>query len=137
MREIRRRLRQLPRDRREEVVSSVREGQAVADPRDAALAAAWAENLASFASRLPWWLIPLERPRGWHARLWVVHLIWIVAFGAYAYVQLWSWLPGWAQWVLLIFLLSSVVTTPFTIRKMLRAYWNAPNAARRNRELAA
>ena len=104
------------------------------DPRDAPLAAAWAERLAAKAQRTPWWLLPLTRPRGWRARLWVVHLVWVVGTAAYAFVLIWLLLPGAWRWVLLGFLVYSVSTTPFTMRQMLRAYWNAPEAARRNRQ---
>ena len=34
------------------------------------------------------------------------------------------------------FLVYSAVTTPFAIRQMLRTYWNAPEAAERNKEVA-
>jgi hypothetical protein len=136
MREIRRRLRKLPRERRKDVVSSIREGRSVRDPRDAPLAAAWADRLAAKGQRSPWWLLPLSRPRGWRARFWVVHLVWIVAAAAYAYVLLWSLLPGVWRWLLLGFLVYGAITTPFTMRQMLRAYWNAPEAAKRNRQAA-
>src|SRR5438105_10673976 len=94
MREIRRRLRKLPRERRKDVVSSIREGRSVRDPRDAPLAAVWAERLAAKGRRSPWWLLPLTRPRGWRGRLWVVHLVWIVGAVAYTYVLIWSLLRG-------------------------------------------
>lgn len=136
MREIRRRLRELPRERRKDVVSSIREGRLVRDPRDAPLAFAWAERLAAKGQRSPWWLLPLSRPHGWRARFWVVHLVWIIAAAVYAYVLLWSLLPGVWRWVLLGFLVYSAITTPFTMRQMLRAYWNAPEAAKRNRQAA-
>src|SRR3954452_12665521 len=136
MREIRRRLRQLPRDRRKDIASSIREGRAVRDPRDAPLAAVWAERLAAKAQRSPWWLLPLTRPRGWRARFWVVHLVWVLGAVALAYVGIWSLLPGAWRWVLLGFLVYSAITTPFTIRQMLRAYWNAPEAAGRNKQVA-
>jgi hypothetical protein len=136
MPEIRHGLRQLPRARRKDIVSSIREGRAVRDPRDAALAAAWAERLDAKARRSPWWLLPLTRPRGWRARLWVVHLVWIVGAVAYAYVSIWSLLPGVWRWALLGFLSYGAITTPFTMRQMLRAYWNAPEAAARNKQIA-
>src|SRR5438067_2180523 len=78
MREIRRALRKLPRERRKDVVSSIREGRSVRDPRDAALAAVWAERLAAKGQRSPWWLLPLARPRGWRGWIWGVHLGWLV-----------------------------------------------------------
>jgi hypothetical protein len=55
---------------------------------------------------------------------------------AYAYVRIWSLLPGVWRWVLLGFLVYSAITTPFTIRQMLRAYWSAPEAAGRNKQAA-
>ena len=136
MPEIRRRLRQLPRERRKDIVSAIREGRAVRDARDAALAAAWAEQLEAKARRPPWWLLPLTRPRGWRARLWVVHLILIVGAVAYAYVSIWPLLSGVWRWALLGFLVYGTIITPLTMRQMLRAYWNAPEAAIRNRRIA-
>jgi hypothetical protein len=109
----------------------------VADPRDATLAAAWAERLVAFARRWPWWLVPLQRPRGWRARLWVIHAVWIGVALVFASAVIWSTLPGLWRWIVVGFLAYSATTTPFTLRKMFRAYWNAPEAARRNREVAA
>jgi hypothetical protein len=136
IREIRREVRQLPRERRRDVLASIREGRAVRDSRDAALAAAWAERLAAKAERSPSWLLPLNRPRGRRAWLWVVHLVWIVGAISYAYVRIWSVVPGIWRWVLLAFLAYSAITAPLTLRQMLRAYWNAPEAAMRNNQAA-
>jgi hypothetical protein len=140
MRTVRRLLRQLPRDRQREIATSIREGRAVKDPRDAPLAAAWAERLVASAPRVPSWLLPLtRRPQGWRAWAWLFHLVWIVAVLAYVYYQLWNGLSGVWRWVLLGFLAYTVLTMPLTfrtIRRMLRAYWNAPEAAKKNRELA-
>jgi hypothetical protein len=135
--EIRRRVRGLPRERRKDVVASIREGRAVTDPRDAPLAAAWAERLSAYARRSPWWLLPLQRPRGWRARLWVVHVVWIAVALAFAVAVIWSILPGLWRWAVVGFLVYSAATTPLTMRKVFRAYWNAPEAARRNREAAS
>jgi hypothetical protein len=41
------------------------------------------------------------------------------------------------RWVVLGALAYSVIATPVTIAQMLRAYWNAPEAARKNRQLLA
>jgi hypothetical protein len=135
MREIRRRLRELPRERRKEIASSIRNGRAVRDPRDARLAVAWAETLEAKARRVPWWLLPLSRPHGWRAWLWIVHFVWLAAAIAYAYVGIWPVLPNVWRWVALGFLAYSAVAMPFTFRLILRTYWNAPDAARQNREL--
>jgi hypothetical protein len=50
-------------------------------------------------------------------------------------VVLWSILPGVWRWVVVAFYAYSALSTPFTIGRMLRMYWNAPEAERRNREL--
>lgn len=115
---------------------AIREGRAVADPRDAELAAAWADNLAAKGRRFPWWVLPLTRPRGPRAWLWVAHLVWITVAIVYAYVRIFSLLPGAWRWVLLGCLGYAALTTPITMRQLLRAYWNAPQAAERNRRLA-
>jgi len=139
MRQIRGQLRQLPRERRTDISRAIREGRAVQDSRDAALAASWAERLEAAADRFPrWtrWVLPLRRPRGWRARVWAVHAVWLTAAIVYAYVTLWHLLPGLWRWLLVGFLVYSGLTTPLTIRRMLGAYWNAPEAAKKNRELA-
>ena len=134
MREIRRKLRQLPRERRKDIAASIREGRAVNDPRDAPLAAAWAERIVRLARRFPAWALPLRsRPQGWRAWAWLLHLTWILVAAAFAYYLLFLWLRGVWRWVLLGFLVYSALTTPLTIARMLRAYWNAAEAARRNR----
>jgi hypothetical protein len=139
MREIRRELRQLPRDRRKDIVSSIRAGEAVADPRDAALAIAWAEHLT--AKRHGWWwprwAMPRKRPHGWRAWVWLLHLAWIAAAVAYAWTMLWPALPGIWRWVIVGFVVYSTIATPITMRQVLRAYWNAPQAAEKNRQRIA
>jgi hypothetical protein len=135
LQEIRAAVRRLPPERRRDVVGALREGRAVRDPRHAVLAAVWAEALVAKAARTPWWLLPLRRPRGWRARLWVVHLVWLAVAISFAYIGLWSVIPGVWRWVVLGFLVYSVLRTPLTFRQMLRAYWNAPEAAERNRQL--
>lgn len=137
IREIRREVRGLPRERREEIAASIREGRAVNDPRDAALATAWAERLVLAARRFPSWALPLRcRPQGWRAYAWLLHLGWIVGAAAFAYHLVFLSLSGVWRWVLLGVLAYSALTTPFTIARMLRTYWSAPEAATRNRELA-
>lgn len=134
-REVRHRLRELPKDRRKDVMSSIREGRAVRDPRDAPLAAALAERLSVSGRRWPWWVVPMERPRGWRAWLWVIHGIWIVFAFAFAYVLIVSRMPGMWRWVVLGLLVYTAITMPIMLRQTLRAYWNAPEAARRNKDV--
>jgi hypothetical protein len=122
------------------MASAIRDGRAVRDPRDAPLAAAWAEAISVNAVRAPQWLLPLaRRPRGWRAKVWLLHLVWVTAAVAYAYYTLWRVLTGAWHWVLLGFLIYVVLSLPMTFRTMrrtLRASWNAPAAAEANRELA-
>lgn len=122
------------------MASAIREGRAVGDPRDASLTAAWAEALAANATRVPQWLIPLaRRPQGWRARVWLFHLVWVVAAVGYAYYTFWHVLTGTWHWVLLGFLIYVGLSLPMTFRTMrrtLRTHWNAPVAAKANRELA-
>jgi hypothetical protein len=71
--------------------------------------------------------------------VWFLHLAWVVAAVAYAYYTLWRGLKGTWHWVLLGFLIYVALSLPMTfrtMRRMLRAYWNAPVAASANRELA-
>ena len=138
MREIRRRLRELPKDRRKDVLSAIREGRAVRDARDAPLAADWAETLSAKWQRVPAWAMPRSRPTGWRARAWFLHVVWMLAGLAYAVRTVaWPELPGLWHWVIVAFLAYGVLTTPITLRQMLRAYWNAPRAASENRDLIA
>lgn len=140
MREIKQRLRKLPRERRREIALSIREGRAVNDPRDAPLAVAWAERLAANAHRSPASLLPLtQRPTGWRAWAWLIHLAWVLAALTYVYYRLWHEVTGTWHWVLLGFLAYTVCGMPFTVhavRRTLHAYWNAPDAAKQNRQLA-
>jgi hypothetical protein len=137
IREIRRRLRALPRERRKDVLAAVREGRSVHDPRDAALTVDWAETLDAKrrAWVWPWWILPRSQPSGWRAWAWLVHVVWITTAIAVADATLWRSLPGIWRWVVIGVLAYGLVSTPITIRRMLRAYWNAPEAARRNRQL--
>jgi hypothetical protein len=137
--EVRRRLRQLPRDRRKDIAAAVSEGRAVRDPRDAPLAAALAERRAAGAARYPSWLLPLaRRPQGWRAWAWLFHLTWVLAATRYAYYQLLQGSSGMWHWFLVGFLIYCLLTLPLTVRtisRTLRSSWNAPEAAKKNREL--
>lgn len=133
LRDVRRAIRRLPRDRRKDIISSIRAGRAVSDPRDAALAVAWAERLERF--RWPGWLMPRSRPQGKRAWLWLAQLVWIVAAVVAALASLWSSIPGVWRWVIVGLLAYSALVTPLTIAQTLRAYWNASDAAEENRRL--
>jgi hypothetical protein len=102
MREIRRRLRELPRQRHKDVLAAVREGRDVRDPRDAALAVDWAETLDAKRQAWvwPWWILPRTRPSGWRAWAWLVHVVWITIAIAVADATLWHSLPGIWRWVI-------------------------------------
>lgn len=138
-REIRRRVRQLPRERRKEIGRAIRNGRAVDDRRDAALALALAENLARKRRFWPWWVMPRRRPTGWRVWAWILHLAWMLGALAYACAVVlpsaWGALPGVWRWVVAGFLAYAWISMPFTIAWMLRIYWNAPEAARKNRAL--
>jgi hypothetical protein len=137
MGEIRRRLRELPRERRRDLVAAIRGGRTVRDPRDAALAVAWAETLDAKrqAWAWPWWVLPRSRPRGWRAWIWLLHLVWITAAIAVADATLWHSVSGLWRWIVVGLLAYGLVTMPFTIWRLLQAYWNASDSARENHEL--
>ena len=103
------------------------------DPRDAALAVAWAQRLQQVS--WPRWALPRTRPHGWRRWLWLAHLVWILAAGAIAVVRVWSSIPDAWRWLLVGLAAYTLVSLPFTLAPMLRLYWNAPEAERRNREL--
>src|SRR5438132_6773301 len=88
----RRAVRALPRERRRALVRALRAGRAVEDPRDAALAVAWAQRLQQVS--WPRWALPRTRPHGWRRWLWLAHLVWILAAGAIAVVRVWSSISG-------------------------------------------
>jgi hypothetical protein len=140
-RELRQQLRRRPRDRRKDIGRAIRQGRAVNDPRDAALAAALAERLDKRRRLWPWWIMPRSRPTGWRAWAWIVHLGWMVGGVVYALVVIspgvWSALPGVWRWLLVGVLAYGAISTPVTIAWMLRIYWHAAEAARKNRELLA
>ncbi len=133
LRDVRRALRRLPRERRKDLVAAIRAGRAVSDPRDAHLAVAWAERLARV--RWPGWVMPRSRPEGKRAWLWLLHLAWIIAAIVVAIATLWPSIPGIWRWIILGFFAYSAIVTPLTIAQTLRAYWNAPEAAEKNRQL--
>jgi len=126
-------LRSLPAKRRRAIARSVRAGRAVDDPRDAALAVAWARRIQ--AVRLPRWLLLREKPHGGRTVLWVVHAAWISAVVAAA-VLVPAWRAGGiVRWLVVGAVLYSLVSLPWLLSLTLRARWNAPEAERRNREL--
>jgi len=137
MREIRRRLRELPRERRHDLLAAIRSGRAVQDPRDAALAVAWAEALDAKRQTWAWprWVLPRSRPTGWRAWAWLAHFIWITVAMGVADATLWHSLPGFWRWIIIGVVAYGFVTMPFTIWRMLQAYWNASEAARKNHDL--
>jgi hypothetical protein len=135
LRDVRRAIRRLPRERRKDILAAIREGREVKDLRDARLAAAWAERLQH--GRWPSGLMPRSRPHGKRAWLWLLHLGWIIIATVGAFLIFWSIIPGIWRWVAIGIYAYSAVITPFTVRQMLRAYWNAPEAAKKNRQLAA
>jgi hypothetical protein len=135
LRDVRRAIRRLPRERRKDILAAIRGGREVKDLRDAHLAAAWAERLEHV--RWPSWLMPRSRPHGKHAWLWLLHLGWIIFASVGAFLTLWPMIPGVWRWIAVGICAYSAVVTPFTVKQVLRAYWNAPEAARKNRKLAA
>jgi hypothetical protein len=137
LREIRAELRKIPRDRRLEIVESIRAGRAVADPRDAALAVAWAEYLDRRRQSRAWlpWVLPRARPMGRHAWLWGLHVVAMLVAVAFVCRFAWTWIPSPWHWLVLGWVVCSIATVPVTLRQTLRSYWNAPRAAEANRKL--
>ncbi len=137
LREIRGELRKLPRERRREIGNAIRAGRAVTDPRDAALAVAWAEYLDKRRYTWAWppWVMPRERPVGRHAWFWSLHVVAMLAAIGLACALSWASIPSPWQWLVVAFVVYSVATVPFTLSRVLRTYWNAPQAAAANREL--
>lgn len=132
---IRRELRQLPRERRREIAAAIRTGRAVADPRDAALAAAWAEQLCATAQRR-WAVLLLTRPHGWRAWTWIVYFVSFAGVFAYEWrTVMWPLLPTPWRWLLVGILIYGAISSPLAIRKVLRTFWNAPEGARQNRRI--
>src|SRR5689334_10873660 len=112
LREIRAELRKIPRDRRREIVNAIRAGRAVADPRDAALAAAWAEYLDRRRSSWAWprWVMPRERPTGRHAWFWGLHVVWLLAAIGLACALSWTSIPSPWQWLFVAWIVYGVAT---------------------------
>jgi hypothetical protein len=135
LREVRRALRQLPSERRKDVLAAIRAGRAVNDPRDAVLAVAWAERLSKV--RWPAWVMPRARPHGKRRWLWLLHLTWVVGALVVALISSWSSIPGNWRWLLVGVLAYGTIVTPITIARVLRTYWNAPETAEKNRQLLA
>jgi hypothetical protein len=135
LRDVRRAVRQLPRERRKDVLAAIRAGRAVNDPRDAVLAVAWAERLGKV--RWPAWVMPRERPHGKRRWLWLLHLTWVVGAVVVALISSWSSIPGIWRWLLVGVFAYGTIVTPITIARVLRTYWNAPEAAEKNRQLLA
>ena len=52
-----------------------------------------------------------------------------------ALISLWSSIPGGWRWLLVGVLAYCAIGTPITIARVLRMYWNAPEAAEKNRQL--
>ena len=103
------------------------------NPRDAALAVAWARRIQ--AVPVPGWLVPREKPYGGRAVLWLLHAAWISAV-VVAAVLVPAWHAGGiVRWLVLGAVLYSAVGLPWVLSLTLRARWNAPEAERRNREL--
>jgi hypothetical protein len=132
--DLRRALRALSPQRRREIARAVREGRAVDDSRDAALAVAWARRVQA----APWlkWVLPETRPHGRRAVLWLLHATWFLLAVATAVAFAWESL-GLARWLVLAVLAYGIVSMPWLLAHVLRTRWNAPEAERRNSELLA
>jgi hypothetical protein len=131
--DLRRELRALSSERRRAVGRAIREGRAVDDPRDAALAVAWARRVQ--VTWWPGWALPRSRPRGRRALLWLLHATWSIAVLVLALAAFLSQSHGIIRWAIVGVLVYGVVSMPWVLRFMLRMRWNAPDAERRNREL--
>ncbi|HLX33050.1 MAG TPA: hypothetical protein VKR79_09830 [Gaiellaceae bacterium] len=64
-----------------------------------------------------------------------MHFIWIAVAIAVADATLWHSLPGLWRWVIVGALAYGLITMPLTLWRVLQTYWNASEAAHRNREL--
>jgi hypothetical protein len=129
---LRRALRALPRERRRALVRAVREGRAVDDPRDAALAVAWARRIQ--VARWVGWALPKTRPQGRRAILWMAHGMWVILTLVVAVVFAWQSL-GVMRWIVVGVFAYGVFSVPWVLRLVLQTRWNAPEAERVNREL--
>ena len=81
--------------------------------------------------------MPRERPHGKRLWLWLLHLAWIVATAAVALIISWSSIPGVWRWLVVAVLAYWAIATPITMGRVLRTYWNAPEAAEKNRQVLA
>src|ERR1700733_15049775 len=130
LRDVRRSLRDLPRDRRKDVIAAMRAGRAVTDPRDARLAIAWAERLGGV--RWPRWAAPRSRPRGMRAWLWLGHAALMLAAVIGVCSTLWSETSHAWRWVIVVVIAYTAVSMPIVTVQTLRLYWNAGEAAKAN-----
>jgi hypothetical protein len=81
--------------------------------------------------------MPRTRPHGKRRWLWLLHLTWIVGAVVVALITAWPSIPGNWRWLLVGVLAYGTIVTPITIAQVLRTYWNAPEAAEKNRQLLA
>jgi hypothetical protein len=79
--------------------------------------------------------MPRERPRGKRRWLWLLPLAWAVGALVVALISSWSSIPGIWRWLLVGVCAYGAIVTPITIARVLRTYWNAPEAAEKNRQL--
>jgi hypothetical protein len=131
--EVRRSLRDLPRERRKDVIAAMRAGRAVTDPRDASLAIAWAERLGRV--RWPRWIAPRSRPSGNRAWLWLGHAALMLAALIGVCSTFWSQTPHSWRWAIVVVIAYTAVSTPIVTIQTLRLYWNASAAAKENRRV--
>ena len=105
------------------------------DPRDAALAVAWARRVQT----APWvrWALPERKPQGRRALLWLLHAACVLVALLVAIVLAWRDLGnlGTLRWVFVAFVAYGIVIAPWVLAGVLRTRWNAPEAELRNREL--
>jgi hypothetical protein len=81
--------------------------------------------------------MPRARPHGKRRWLWLLHLTWVVGAVVAALISSWSSIPGMWRWLLVGVLAYGTIVSPITIARVLRTYWNAPEAAEKNRQLLA
>jgi len=79
--------------------------------------------------------MPRERPHGKRRWLWLLHLTWFVGTVVVALIISWSSIPRVWRWPLVGVLAYWAIVTPTMIARVLRTYWNAPEAAEKNRQL--
>jgi hypothetical protein len=54
----------------------------------------------------------------------------------FAWMTIWSTASSPWRWVFSALIAYCLISAPFSLRPVLRMYWNAPAAARKNRDLA-